>query len=486
MVMGQVASQFETKHLFENFGVTVDLANSAYTALQKRRSRPISYYDLSLVDLSMDMFEGFKAYHSIRNDEVVRGDHRSFMILLDKNNVIKENGAVSGGAETDEIRLRILADVKERSCIKVRENLGDKLLTEISYQIKSNFLSKSGKVNQLRTHTRQTIGSDSVQALVEDTTPAWAKLAKSPSSPHILGMDSKSTTSTRTIRSISSKIAGVAVPAEPTPQKDPPSPKGTDPSPPPSESLDGTRKLTLVLQSQKDVIPEAKNEEEKIIPAKGKQRRVGTRPGQRTPQYMQRLMGFENIARAQPTEVRIQTESSEETREKAVIEGLRESEESYKRKSETLEKGSVKSPEETSGEEITVMVVDDDTFSAMMMERFIKGRNKWSYKLAMNGEEAVEEIARNYAKYDVIIMDCEMPRKNGYDATREIRAHEIAVKASARIPIFGVSGNEHPEDRAKALEAGMTKYFTKPIDFSSFLDEVYANATSFKIMKRFG
>eukprot|EP01017_Pseudomicrothorax_dubius_P014982 TRINITY_DN17460_c0_g1_i1.p1 TRINITY_DN17460_c0_g1~~TRINITY_DN17460_c0_g1_i1.p1 ORF type:complete len:358 (+),score=75.01 TRINITY_DN17460_c0_g1_i1:58-1074(+) len=137
-------------------------------------------------------------------------------------------------------------------------------------------------------------------------------------------------------------------------------------------------------------------------------------------------------------------------------------------------------------EEIMVLIVDDDSFSVLTMERFIKGKGNWKHRIVMNGDDAVDEIQRNYEKYHCVIMDCEMPGKDGYDATREIREFEASHKSSSRIPIFGVSGNEAQEDREKALNAGMTKYFTKPVDFPSFLGELYENATSFKIMKRFG
>jgi CheY-like chemotaxis protein len=78
--------------------------------------------------------------------------------------------------------------------------------------------------------------------------------------------------------------------------------------------------------------------------------------------------------------------------------------------------------------------------------------------LACNGHEAMEAAIR--IPYDVILMDCQMPQMNGYEATRRIRQMETSKHHSAAY-IIAMTGMEG--DRDKCLAAGMNDYLTKPV-----------------------
>ena len=69
--------------------------------------------------------------------------------------------------------------------------------------------------------------------------------------------------------------------------------------------------------------------------------------------------------------------------------------------------------------------------------------------------------------YDVILMDIQMPRMNGHDATRAIRA--LANPALAQIPVIAMTANAFEEDVKKAEEAGMNAHVAKPIDIPSLM-----------------
>ena len=69
--------------------------------------------------------------------------------------------------------------------------------------------------------------------------------------------------------------------------------------------------------------------------------------------------------------------------------------------------------------------------------------------------------------YDLIFMDIQMPKMDGYMATREIRTLKNNKKAN--IPIIAMTANAFEEDRKKAFKAGMNSHITKPIDIETIL-----------------
>ena len=85
---------------------------------------------------------------------------------------------------------------------------------------------------------------------------------------------------------------------------------------------------------------------------------------------------------------------------------------------------------------------------------------------AVDGIEAVNiinEAPEN--KYDVVLMDIQMPRMDGYTATREIRT--LPNNTKANIPIVAMTANAFEEDRRKAFECGMNGHIVKPIDLNA-------------------
>ena len=80
--------------------------------------------------------------------------------------------------------------------------------------------------------------------------------------------------------------------------------------------------------------------------------------------------------------------------------------------------------------------------------------------LAMNGVEAFDAARKN--AYDIIFMDCQMPRMDGYEATCKIRSREIKGKNGKRIPIVALTANALNGDREECFAAGMDDYISKP------------------------
>ena len=71
-------------------------------------------------------------------------------------------------------------------------------------------------------------------------------------------------------------------------------------------------------------------------------------------------------------------------------------------------------------------------------------------------------ILRQHDRYDLILMDIQMPEMDGYEATRRIRALPDARKAA--LPIVAMTANAFEDDRKNALHAGMNGHIAKPLD----------------------
>jgi CheY-like chemotaxis protein len=82
--------------------------------------------------------------------------------------------------------------------------------------------------------------------------------------------------------------------------------------------------------------------------------------------------------------------------------------------------------------------------------------------LAKNGIEAVDKFQTS--NFDLILMDCQMPEMDGFEATAEIRALE-KLKGS-RTPIVALTANAFRETKEKCFECGMDDFMTKPFKIS--------------------
>ena len=111
-----------------------------------------------------------------------------------------------------------------------------------------------------------------------------------------------------------------------------------------------------------------------------------------------------------------------------------------------------------------LLVAEDNQINQMLIFQFLK---KLGYKAetVANGIEVLAALEQIH--YDLILMDCQMPEMDGYEATEIIRQREQEMAASSgiksRIVIIAVTANAMKGDREKCLQAGMDDYLSKPI-----------------------
>ena len=119
-------------------------------------------------------------------------------------------------------------------------------------------------------------------------------------------------------------------------------------------------------------------------------------------------------------------------------------------------------PPQPMGRGKRVLLVEDNALNREISRELLESEG-FAVEEADDGDVAVEKVRRSQpGDYDLILMDVQMPRLNGFDATRQIRA--LADRRLAAIPVLAVTANAVEEDRAAALAAGMNGHIAKPID----------------------
>lgn len=112
-----------------------------------------------------------------------------------------------------------------------------------------------------------------------------------------------------------------------------------------------------------------------------------------------------------------------------------------------------------------VLLVEDNPQNRYLLT-FLLEKCGYEVVCAEDGEAAVEAVPVH--RPDVILMDVQLPKMDGYEATRRIKSDE----RFASIPVLALTAHSMKGDRARALEAGCDDYLTKPVDVDVLLRRI--------------
>lgn len=113
-----------------------------------------------------------------------------------------------------------------------------------------------------------------------------------------------------------------------------------------------------------------------------------------------------------------------------------------------------------------ILVAEDHEFNKIFIGKLLSRLGNNNYKIVENGLLALNAYKGEH--FDLILMDCNMPIMNGYEASRKIREYEDERKGTTRVPISAMTADVMPGTRERCLKMGMNEYITKPLEENLF------------------
>jgi CheY-like chemotaxis protein len=108
-----------------------------------------------------------------------------------------------------------------------------------------------------------------------------------------------------------------------------------------------------------------------------------------------------------------------------------------------------------------ILLVEDNPINMEVAKEMLEHLG-YTCETASDGQESVDMVRKR--RYDLVLMDCQMPGVDGYEATRQIRAWEESSCILNKTPIIAVTAHAMKGDRELCLKCGMNDYMTKPVE----------------------
>jgi two-component system sensor histidine kinase/response regulator len=125
--------------------------------------------------------------------------------------------------------------------------------------------------------------------------------------------------------------------------------------------------------------------------------------------------------------------------------------------------------------QIRVLLAEDNPVNQLVAQKLL-GKLGIEVEVVVNGEEAIDALRK--CRFDFVLMDCQMPIMDGFEATRRIRDRASGV-LNPLVPIVAMTANAMQGDRDKCLDVGMTDYLSKPVSLED-LAAVVARVTDLR------
>ena len=109
------------------------------------------------------------------------------------------------------------------------------------------------------------------------------------------------------------------------------------------------------------------------------------------------------------------------------------------------------------------LLLVEDNFVNQRVAVYMLTKLGYRVDVAVHGREAIDMLGK--FAYDLVLMDCQMPEMDGFEAARTIRDRSSTV-LDHDVPVIAMTANAFPEDRARALASGMNDFLAKPVDRS--------------------
>ena len=123
---------------------------------------------------------------------------------------------------------------------------------------------------------------------------------------------------------------------------------------------------------------------------------------------------------------------------------------------------------DSNSKKIKILIAEDNEINQKVLKAILD-KSPFNYEIVADGTEATQFNSQN--NYDLILMDCQMPNKDGFEATRDIRQFE-STNNKKRCPIVAITANTMHGDKDKCLAAGMDDFLSKPFKSHQIIDMI--------------